>query len=63
MSNGFPSTQEAPLCNEVVKQASVKNGERENGELRQECEQAFNMLKIQCLLQRSPASMMRGSTN
>lgn len=27
MSNGFPSTQGAPLCNESVKQASVKNGE------------------------------------
>ena len=27
MSNGFPSTQGAPLCNEAVKQASVKNGE------------------------------------
>ncbi len=32
MSNGFPSTQEAPLCNEAVKQASVKNGEWENSE-------------------------------
>ena len=32
MSNGSPSTQGAPLCNEAVKQDGVKKGERENSE-------------------------------